>query len=141
MRTEIRIRNCREDDLADLIRIWRQVDLTLGISDTIPELKRMLALNPDTCLVLEHNGRVVAGVMGGFDGRRGLVHHLSVAPEFQRCGYGRALMEELETRFRGMNVVKYSLWIEPRNQSVIDFYNHIGYELRDLITFSKTLRQ
>jgi len=69
------------------------------------------------------------------------VHHLTVAPEFQRCGYGRALMEELETRFRGMNVVKYSLWIEPRNQSVIDFYNHIGYELRDLITFSKTLRQ
>ncbi len=136
-----KIRNCRVNDLPDLIQIWHRTDLTLGVSDTVPELKRLLERNPDTCLVLERDNRIVAGVMGGFDGRRGLVHHLSVEPEFQGCGYGVELMMELETRFRQNGVVKYSLWIEPRNRDVIAFYNQLEYERRDLITFSKTLRQ
>ncbi len=136
-----KIRNCRENDLPDLIEIWRRTDLTLGVSDTVSELKKLLERNPDTCLVLERDNRIVAGVMGGFDGRRGLVHHLSVEHKFQGCGYGVELMKELETRFRQMGVVKYSLWIEPRNKDVIAFYSNLGYELRDLITFSKTLQQ
>ena len=137
----IEIRNCQVNDLPDLIKIWHHVDLTLDVSDTVHELKRLLERNPDTCLVLEYNNRIIAGVMGGFDGRRGLVHHLSVEPEFQGCGYGASLMKELETRFRQMGVVKYSLWIEPHNKDAITFFSHLGYELRDLITFSKTLQQ
>lgn len=113
----------------------------LGISDTVPELVKFLGKNPGTCLVAEENGRVVGAVMGGYDGRRGLVHHLAVDPEMQRRGIGAALMKELEDRYREMGVVKYHLWIEDNSEAIIDFYRNIGCELRDLITMSKTLRR
>ena len=135
-----KIRNCREEDLIKLVEIWRKVDLTLGLSDSIEELERLRKKNPRTCLVLEENNQVIAGVLGGFDGRRGLVHHLAVDPCCRDKGYGTALMLELESRFNKMGVVKFSLWIENRNSRAIEFYQHLGYELRDLITMSKTLR-
>jgi ribosomal protein S18 acetylase RimI-like enzyme len=55
-------------------------------------------------------------------------------------GIGRALMSELELRFRQLQVVKVSFWIEAKNRKVIDFYLDLGYEERDLITLSKTFR-
>lgn len=135
------IRECRRDDLPGLIDLWRRTGITLGLSETIPELVRLLDHNPTTCLVGEVDGRLIGGVMGGFDGRRGIVHHLAVEPEFQGNGFGSALMREIDSRFRNMGVVKYSFWIEKWNTGVIEFYKHTGYELRDLITMSKTLRE
>lgn len=79
--------------------------------------------------------------MGGFDGRRGLVHHLAVTAEHRGEGLGKALMAELDRRFRELGLEKYSFWIEADNTEVIKFYQHLGYELRDLITMSKTLRK
>jgi len=136
----LQIRKCRVGDLPALINIWHNVGLTIGLSDTIPEMRRLLRRNPETCLVGFVDSKVVGGVMGGFDGRRGLVHHLAVDPDWQGRGFGRALMSELEKRFQQRQVVKMSFWVEARNQPIIDFYRHLGYELRDLITMSKTLR-
>jgi len=134
------IRNCQKKDLSRLIEIWTDVGLTLGLSDTIPELEKFLNQNPDTCLVLEENNVILACVMGGFDGRRGLVHHLAVTPECQGRKYGMLLMQELEKRFNKIGVVKISLWIEAENTSVIEFYNHLSYQRRNLITMSKILK-
>jgi ribosomal protein S18 acetylase RimI-like enzyme len=68
------------------------------------------------------------------------VHHLAVDIELQERAIGASLMRELDVRFRAMGVVKVSLWIESGNRKVIDFYRHVGYDLRDLVTMSKALR-
>ncbi len=133
------IRNCLESDLEDLVALWKICDLTLGASDTVLELKRLLNANPTTCLICELNGEVIGGVMGGFDGRRGLVHHLAVHPAHRQKGIGKKLMFELDKRFRKLKVVKYSFWIEGRNRSLVRYYEALGYELRDFVTMTKTL--
>jgi ribosomal protein S18 acetylase RimI-like enzyme len=135
------IRNCQSKDLPKLVEIWNDVGLTIGLSDTIPELEKLLIHNPETCLVIEDECIVVGGVLGGFDGRRGLVHHLAVKPEYQGRKYGMLLMQELEKRFIKIGVVKISLWIEADNTSVIEFYKYLSYQQRNLITMSKTLRK
>ena len=139
MKPVLSVRKFQRTDYSRLFQIWQEVGLTLGASDTEPEVMRLLEHNPETCFVLEEDGLVVGCVLGGFDGRRGLVHHLAVDPKFQGRGYGRALMDELDRLFKEMGVVKYSFWIEVDNPQAIDFYQHIGYDLRDLITMSKTL--
>ncbi len=40
--------------------------------------------------------RIVASVMVGYDGHRGWINYLAVAPEQQRSGIGQALMAEAE---------------------------------------------
>ena len=141
MERALTIRNCKEGDIHRLIEIWHETGITLGVSDTPAELVKFLEHNPGTFLVGEYEGQVVATVMGGFDGRRGLVHHLAVEPEYQRMGFGKVMMEEIERRFKRKGVVKFHMWIEAGNKLALDFYERLGYEVRDLTTVSKTLRK
>lgn len=120
-----------------MLEIWRECGLSLSTSDTHAELKRFIEFNPDTCLLCEIEGEIIGSVFGGFDGRRGLVHHLAVKPNHRRKGYGRLLMQELDLRFRQKGVLKYHLWIEDNDDTLISFYEDLGFELRSLITMSR----
>ncbi|MBU4225890.1 MAG: GNAT family N-acetyltransferase, partial [Chloroflexi bacterium] len=55
-------------------------------SDEPDEIQKKLQRDPDLFLVAEYNGMVVGAVLGGFDGRRGLVYHLAVAENHRNRG-------------------------------------------------------
>ena len=134
------IRSMNSTDYPAAFRLWEECRLPLGESDTAAEIDRFLSRNPDTCLVAVRDDRLIGTVLGGFDGRRGLIHHLAVHPGFQRQGVGRRLMGEVENRFRDLGVVKISLWIRNDNRSVTAFYHRLGYDLRtDIVTMSKEM--
>jgi ribosomal protein S18 acetylase RimI-like enzyme len=97
------------------------------MSDTREEIAKKLAHDPDLCLVAEEAGQVVGTVLGGFDGRRGMVYHLAVAAAYQGQGLGRALMVEQEARFKAKGCLKYYLLVTADNLAVIDFYAGLGW--------------
>jgi ribosomal protein S18 acetylase RimI-like enzyme len=115
----------------DVISIWRKAGISVGSTDTRKEIQRMLKRNPDLFLIGRLNEKVIGVVMGGFDGRRGYIHHLAVKPDYQKKGYGKMLIEELITRFYKMRIHKVHLFIEKDNKKVINFYLNVGCELRD----------
>lgn len=120
----------------DVIRLWRKVDLTITSSDSKEEIERMLQLNPDLFLIGKIDEKIIGVVMGGFDGRRGYVHHLAIDPKYQKKGFGKMLVEELLKKFREKKVHKIHLFIEKRND-VITFYQKLGWEMRnDLVMMS-----
>ena len=115
----------------DVLQIWNASGISVGSSDEREEIKRVLRKNSDLFLVGLIEKKVIAVVIGAFDGRRGYVHHLAVSPEYQNKGYGRKIMEELHKRFRNLNVHKVHLFIEKYNEEVINFYKKLGWEIRD----------
>ncbi len=134
------IREMKLADYEDIYRLWKETDIILKRSDQKQEIDRMLKRNPYTCLVGEIDGVIVSVVMGGFDGRRGYVHHLAVKKELQKQGLGRIMMEELISRFQELKVIKVHLFVEENNKAVKEFYKNIGFEERtDLTDFSLTL--
>lgn len=133
------VRDWRDGDWARAWPLWQACELTLGVSDREEEVARLVARNPDLSLVAEVGDRLVGTVLGGFDGRRGLIHHLAVHPEFRRRGIGRRLVEALEARFRRLGVVKINFWVERRNPQAVEAWRRLGYVERDLITMSKVL--
>ena len=75
--------------------------------------------------------------MGGFDGRRGYVHHLAIDSDYQKKGYGRMMMDKIHNIFLQMGVHKVHLFIEKTNIEVVSFYESLGWEKRgDLIIMS-----
>jgi ribosomal protein S18 acetylase RimI-like enzyme len=77
---------------------------------------------------------------GGYDARRGLIHHFAVRKEQQGKGYGKALFDQLMNIFKELGVVKVSFWVKKDNTQVIPFYKKQGFILReDLITMSKEI--
>ncbi len=137
----VSVRPMTMQDYGAVVDLWRSSGISVTLSDAPAETARMLSHNPATCLVAEADGKVIGVVLGGFDGRRGFVHHLAVAPDRRKTGLGRLLMEQIETKFAQMGVVKITFLVEVRNKGVLEFYKKLGYTVReDLIAVSKTMR-
>ncbi|MFX0031532.1 MAG: GNAT family N-acetyltransferase [Candidatus Hodarchaeota archaeon] len=125
------------ENYENIVQLWKKVDLSITSSDSKEEIERMIKKNPNLSLISKIGGKIVGVVMGGFDGRRGYVHHLAIDPKYQKKGFGRKLMDELMERFRQKKVHKVHLFIEKRNKDVITFYQKLGWEMRnDLVMMS-----
>ena len=135
----------REFDLARdyeaVLALWREAapGVNVGASDTPAELAKKLARDPDLFLVMEDNGTLVATVMGGFDGRRGMVYHLAVASDQRGQDLGTTLMTELEARLRAKGCRKYYLLVKPENLGVLAFYHKLGWEAMPLTIMGKEI--
>ena len=133
-----------ENDLPKVLDLWRLVNIELTYSDKREELVKMLKHNPGLCLVMKDTlkNNILGAVLGGFDGRRGWVHHLAIHPSIQGKKYGTMMMDELLRRFKERDVAKLKLEIFKSNKEVIDFYKKIGWDHRiDLSTMSLTLKE
>lgn len=140
--SNIIIREMQNEDILTVQSLWISVGFEKCYSDQFDEVKRMITRNPELCLVLIKEQNIIGAVMGGFDGRRGWIHHLAIHPEHQKQGMGNLLMTELTNRFDRMGVVKLKLEILESNSSVINFYKSIGWNLRsELTTMSLTLKR
>ena len=137
----MQIRSYRESDYSEVLELWKKAGITIGCSDQEEEVKKILKNNPETFLVGTIDEKVIGSVIGGYDGRRGLIHHLAVLPKKQGKGLGKKLMLEVEKRFAKKGVVKSHLLIDSDNKQVINFYLKLGWELRDLAIMSKTFKE
>jgi GNAT superfamily N-acetyltransferase len=98
MISSIRIREfCFPSDYEVVYQLWGSIEkgVHVGRSDAPEEIEKKLTRDPDLFLVAEADGAIIGSVIGGYDGRRGLVYHLAVASEFRDRGIGSRLMDEL----------------------------------------------
>ena len=82
---------------------------------------------------------VVATVMAGYDGHRGWINYLAVAPPWQKTGYGRQIMERAEALLRERGCPKINLQVRSTNQQVIEFYHRLGFSFDDVRSLGKRL--
>jgi len=122
--------------------LWSQAGsgIQLSPSDEPEEIRHKLKRDPELFIVAEEDGRLVGTVLGGYDGRRGIVYHLAVAVDRRRQGIGKALMEALEERMRALGCYKYYLLVTRNNHAAAHFYEGLGCERMDLDVMGKVLR-
>ncbi len=129
------------DDYETVLELWEQAGpgIHIGRSDAPEEIKKKIARDPDLFLVAEIEGEIVGTVLGGFDGRRGLIYHLAVRQEFRQKGIGDILMREVEQRFREKGCHRSYLLVTKDNQEAIRFYEKRGWTRMDLYIYGKDL--
>ncbi|WP_206537644.1 GNAT family acetyltransferase [Ilumatobacter nonamiensis] len=82
---------------------------------------------------------VVGSVMAGYDGHRGWINYLAVAPSCQSGGIGALLMRHAEHRLRSVGCPKVNLQVRTTNAAAAGFYRAIGFLEDDVISFGKRL--
>jgi len=129
------------DDYQAVINLWGKGGSGVHISpsDSLEELQKILKKDPDLFLVAVTRDRIIGTVLGGFDGRRGLVYHLVTHPEMRNRGVGSRLMEELEIRLRDKGCIRCYLLVTPENDYAMQFYETRGWEKMTIIPFAKNL--
>jgi ribosomal protein S18 acetylase RimI-like enzyme len=139
MAPPVTIRTFDWPDYEAVVALWQAVGLRLTVSDSRAALAATLDHAADLFVVAEAEGQIIGAVLGTFDGRRGWLHHLAVAPAWQGHGVGRRLVAEVEARLRTHGCAKINLHVEPDNVEVAGFYDRIGYVRRELVFMEKWL--
>ncbi len=141
--TDIRIREFRfPEDYAAVRFLWENAGsgINLRQSDQPAEIQKKLQRDPDLFLVAETNGKLIGTVIGGFDGRRGLIYHLAVEASFRQQGVGNLLMDEVERRLKAKGCLKCYLLVTVENENAMRFYEARQWERMDtVLTYTKTL--
>jgi ribosomal protein S18 acetylase RimI-like enzyme len=133
------IRGFEPSDAGAVVALWRACDLIRAWNDPHKDIARKVAVADGLFLVGSVDGAVVASVMGGYDGHRGWVNYLAVAPDRRGEGSGRALMDAVEARLRAVGCPKINLQVRDTNAAVLAFYEHLGYAVDAAVSMGKRL--
>ncbi len=121
------IRTCQYKDKQSVMDLWHVCGLVTPQNDPAKDIERKLLLGADLFLLGFADKNLVGSVMGGYDGHRGWINYLAVDPIYQRQGFARQLMQQVEEKLMSKGCPKINLQIRNTNASVMGFYESIGF--------------
>jgi ribosomal protein S18 acetylase RimI-like enzyme len=137
----VEIREYIETDEQQVIDLWMKCHLVVSSNNPMRDIQRKLRVDRDLFLVGILDNKIIATVMGGYEGHRGWINYLAVDPGYQGNGYGRLIMEAVEQRIRSKGCPKINLQVRATNKAVIRFYQSLGYTDDHVIGLGKRLEE
>lgn len=136
----ITIREFKLTDYDTVYALWQNSGPGVGVgrSDTREEIEKKLQRDQDLFLVARDAGKIIGTVIGGYDGRRGIIYHLAVDKAYRGNGIGKMLMAEVEKRLATKGCLKAYLLVTRENTDVIEFYRALGWESMDVTLMGKS---
>jgi ribosomal protein S18 acetylase RimI-like enzyme len=133
------IREFKEADYPQIYSLWQQSGLVMSRSDSLENLRKQLKRDADLFLVAEEDNCIVGVVLGRWEGRRGWINRLAVAPDRRHQDIGSLLIKQVEKHLNAKGCEKVNLLIDGNNSGVQAFYRQLGYNHDDLIFMEKWL--
>jgi len=133
------IRAFAPGDTEAVVALWEASGLVRAWNDPRRDIARKLTVQPELFLVAVDGDEIVGAGMAGFDGHRGWVNYLAVAPDRRGAGIGRLLMTEFEQRLEALGCPKVNLQVRAGNEDVLAFYRALGYGVDDVVSLGKRL--
>lgn len=138
---KLKIRPFQVDDLGAVIGLWGLCNLIRPSNDPSKDIARKLRVNPEWFLVATLGEEIVGSIMAGYEGHRGWVNYLAVAPRFRRGGIGTQLMEKAEAILRAAGCPKINLQVRTSNDGELSrFYQGLGFCRDEVVCYGKRLQ-
>ena len=105
------------------------------IDDSKEGISRFLERNPNTSFVAMENDELLGIILGGHDGRRGYIYHMSVAENHRKKGIGSSLVEKCLASFKNEKISKVALLVFKYNETGNTFWEKQGFILREDVNY------
>jgi len=135
----LKIREFEIPDTEAVVALWHACELTRPWNDPTRDIQRKLDVRDSLFFVGVLDGKIIASVMGGYDGHRGWMNYLAVSPEHQREGYATQLVIYVEHKLLALGCPKLNLQIRTDNVAVQAFYAKLGFGVDDAVSMGKRL--
>lgn len=132
-------RELQDVNLESVVSLWKTCELTRPWNDPYKDIQFARDSATSAVLVGIFEERVVASVMVGHDGHRGVLYYLAVDPAFQKRGFGKAAVTAAEAWLRARGVWKINLMVRSENEMAGRFYERLGYTVNPVTSFGKSL--
>jgi len=122
------IRSCRIAECPAVLALWQRAGAIPSPTDTLVELEQLIAHQDDGLLVAveDEDGVIVGSVIGGWDGWRGNIYRLAVAPEARRHGLARRLVDDAVRALRVRGARRISALVERHEAHAVGFWDSLG---------------
>ena len=127
----VEIRVMTVSDYDGICEVWENHRGTNPVDDSYDGFAKYLRRNPTTSFVAEDNGKIVGTILAGHDGRRGLFHHVSVLPGYQKQGIGKMLVDHAMEALEKEGITKVLLVVFKYNDNGNAFWEHLGFTVRE----------
>ncbi len=122
------IRRCTDADCVEILHLWKLADATPSITDTLEEVQRA-ASDPSAIFLvaIDADGHIIGSVIGGWDGWRGNIYRLGVAPEARRHKVAGALVREVTDRLaREKGARRITALVEKARPDAVGFWDSMA---------------
>lgn len=137
--TNITFRIATKSDQKNAIQIWKDAGLTRPHNDPDQDYEFALNGKESDIILAEQDGKIIATCMVGHDGHRGAIYYLAVSPNHQGGGLGKQLMQQAEDYLLAKGIWKINLFVRNGNEKVFNFYDKLGYEPIQAVSFAKVI--
>jgi ribosomal protein S18 acetylase RimI-like enzyme len=128
------------DHRAEVIALWKSVfGYEAPHNEPALVIDKKIAVGDGLFFVAMTGGRVIGTVMAGYDGHRGWIYSVAVAPAHRRRGVGSRLARHAERALTSQGSVKVNLQILEGNESVTAFYESLGFSVEKRISMGKRI--
>lgn len=121
------------------VALWVQAGLTRPWNDAAGDFLRAVAGPASVVLGIRDGDGLAGAAMVGDDGHRGWVYYLAVADAARGRGLGRELMAAAEAWLGARGCPKVQFMVRTDNDTVLDFYDHLGYAHQDVVVLGRRL--
>ena len=134
MNIEYRLMNI--EDYEQAYDLWILCGNGLNNKDDSREgIDKYLKRNPSTSFVAVCEEKVVGVILCGHDGRRGIIQHACVSPEYRRFGIGSKLVDLALEALKAEVINKVLLVAFKKNEGGNKFWESQGFTLREDLNY------
>ena len=140
----ITIRPVVIDDYDGLYALWCSTEQSRRalnpVDDSREGIERYLKRNPTTCFLAAltddaDEERIIGVILTGHDGRRAIIHHMCIHPDYRRLGIATMLVEKAENALREEGISKVFGLVFKDNDAANAFWETQGYTLRTNLNY------
>ena len=127
------------DDYDAIYGLWNATEQSRRalnpVDDSREGIDRYLKRNPNTCFVAVDGEKMIGVILTGHDGRRAIIHHMCVHPDYRRMGIAAKLLHEAEEALKKEGIQKIFGLVFKDNDAANAFWEDRGYSLRTNLNY------
>ena len=145
---EYTVRQVTIDDYDAMYELWNSTEQSRRalnpVDDSRDGIGRYLKRNPNTCFAAVKDDKIIGVILTGHDGRRAIIHHMCVHPDYRRMGIAGhlvALAEEAlkkegidEKRFKEIRNALYGALVMETDHAYTMVNRMVGNHLNGAVT-------
>lgn len=117
-----------------LVEGWNLLpDNATGRGDDRETVGNYLTRNRNCSVAAFRGDKLIGALLAGHDGRRALLNHLFVVPDFRRQGIARKLVAMSFDELKKQGVKRAAVFIHKTNPLAQSFWKNIGFDKVDFI--------
>jgi ribosomal protein S18 acetylase RimI-like enzyme len=114
-------------DIPEVLELWRESAAPTS-TDTAGAMTGLFQRDPGALIVAGPPGAIVGSVIAGWDGWRGSIYRLAVAPTHRRHGIGRMLLHAAEERLVALGARRLHAIVAETDAHAVAFWDATEWE-------------